>query len=170
MPSDSRKYKPRITLIAAVARNRVIGAGNALPWRLPEDLKRFKSLTLGHPIIMGRKTWESLGRPLPGRANIVISRSADLVAPGCVVVGSLEASVAMAESAGADEAFIIGGAEIYAHALPVAHRLQLTEIDHDFAGDAYFPAVDPAQWSETARELHHAEAGFDYSFVTYERN
>ncbi len=169
MPSDSNKYALRITLIAAVARNRVIGAGNALPWRLPEDLKRFKSLTLGHPIIMGRKTWESLGRPLPGRTNIVVSRSADFAAPGGAVVGSLEASVAMAASTGADEAFVIGGAEIYRQALPLAHRLQLTEIDRDFAGDAHFPAFDAAQWRETARELHHA-AGFDYAFVTYERN
>lgn len=170
MPPDSSKYAPRITLIAAVARNRVIGAGNALPWRLPEDLQRFKALTLGHPIIMGRKTWQSLGRPLPGRTNIVVSRSADFAAPGGSVVGSLQAAVAMAASAGAGEAFIIGGAEIYAQALPIAQRLQLTEIDREFAGDAYFPAFDPAQWRETARELHHAEAGFDYSFVTYERN
>ncbi|MEK7738297.1 MAG: dihydrofolate reductase, partial [Pseudomonadota bacterium] len=109
MPSASTNDTPRITLIAAVARNRVIGAGNALPWRLPEDLKRFKSLTLGHPIIMGRKTWDSLGRPLPGRTNIVISRSADFAAPGIRVAGSLEASVALAASAGAAEAFVIGG-------------------------------------------------------------
>ena len=169
MPSASTNDTPRITLIAAVARNRVIGAGNALPWRLPEDLKRFKSLTLGHPIIMGRKTWDSLGRPLPGRTNIVISRSADFAAPGIRVAGSLEASVALAASAGAAEAFVIGGADIYAQALPIADRLQLTEIDRDFAGDAYFPAVDPTQWRETLRELQHAEAGFDYAFVTYER-
>lgn len=170
MPFDSTGNTPRITLIAAVARNRVIGAGNALPWRLPEDLKRFKSLTLGHPIIMGRKTWESLGRPLPGRTNIVISRSTGLAAPGISVVDSLEASVAMAARAGADEAFIIGGAQIYAQALPIADRLQLTEIDRDYPGDAHFPEFDPALWRETLRERHHAEAGFDYSFVTYERN
>ena len=173
MPSASNQHKPCITLIAAVARNRVIGAGNALPWRLPEDLKRFKSLTLGHPIIMGRKTWQSLGRPLPGRTNIVVSRSAEFAAPGGNVVGSLEASVALAASTGTDEAFVIGGAEIYRLALPIAHRLQLTEIDREFAGDAHFPAFDPAQWRETARESHHAqhaEAGFDYAFVTYERN
>lgn len=173
MPSDSSKYALRITLIAAVARNRAIGAGNALPWRLPEDLKRFKSLTLGHPIIMGRKTWQSLGRPLPGRTNIVVSRSAGLEAPGGSVAGSLEASLSMAANAGADEAFIIGGAEIYAQALPFADCLQLTEIDRDFAGDAFFPAFDPAHWRETARESHHAhqaEADFDYAFVTYERN
>lgn len=170
MPNRPTGNTPRITLIAAVARNRVIGAGNALPWRLPEDLKRFKSLTLGHPIIMGRKTWESLGRPLPGRTNIIVSRSADFAAPGGTVVGSLEAAIAMAANAGADEAFIIGGAQIYAQALPICNRLQLTEIDRDYAGDAHFPAFDPAHWRETLRERHHAEAGFDYSFVTYERN
>lgn len=170
MPSDSTKRPPRITLIAAMARNRVIGANNALPWRLPEDLQRFKSLTLGHPIIMGRKTWQSLGRPLPGRTNIVVSRSADFAAPGAAVVGSLDAAVAMAASAGAGEVFIIGGAEIYAQALPLADCLQLTEIDHDFTGDAHFPAFAPAEWRETARTLHHAETDFDYAFVTYERN
>ena len=161
--------KPRLTLIAAVAKNRVIGNGNALPWRLPEDLKRFKALTLGHPVIMGRKTWESLGRPLPGRTNIVISRRVDFHAPGATSVGSLEAALAKAEATGTDEAFIIGGAEIYAQALPLARRLQLTEIDRDYAGDAFFPSLDPAEWHETERAAHHAAANFDYAFVTYER-
>jgi len=163
---------PRITLIAALASNRVIGAGNAIPWRLPEDLRRFKLLTLGHPIIMGRKTWQSLGRPLPGRTNIVISRSADFTAPGGAVAASLAAAVALAADTGTDEVFIIGGAELYAQALPIADCLQLTEINQAFAGDAYFPAFDATQWRETARQSHqaqHAEAGFDYAFVTYER-
>ena len=158
---------PRLTLIAAVARNGVIGNDNALPWRLPEDLKHFKELTLGHPIIMGRKTWSSLGRPLPGRRNIVISRDPDFKASGGIVVASLAA--ALAACADAAEAFVIGGAEIYALALPVAHRLQLTEIDRDFPGDTHFPGFDPAAWRETERKSHRAADGLDYAFVTYQR-
>jgi len=163
------RSSPRITLIAAVAKNRVIGAGNALPWRLPEDLKRFKALTLGHPVIMGRKTWESLGRPLPGRTNIVVSRSAGFSAAGAMRAGSLDEALAAAAATHSDEVFVIGGADIYRQALPRAQRLQLTEIDLDFAGDVHFPPADPARWRETAREAHHAEANFDYAFVTYER-
>ncbi len=158
---------PRLTLIAAVARNGVIGNDNALPWRLPEDLKRFKELTLGHPIIMGRKTWASLGRPLPGRRNIVISRDPDFKAPGGIVVASLAA--ALAASADASEAFVIGGAEIYALALPEAQCLRLTEIDRDFPGDTHFPGFDPAAWRETERKSHRAADGLDYAFVTYQR-
>ena len=158
---------PRLTLIAAVARNGVIGNDNALPWRLPEDLKHFKELTLGHPIIMGRKTWASLGRPLPGRRNIVISRDPDFKAPGGIVVASLAA--ALAASADASEAFVIGGAEIYALALPEAQCLRLTEIDRDFPGDTHFPGFDPAAWRETERKSHRAADGLDYAFVTYQR-
>ena len=158
---------PRLTLIAAVARNGVIGNDNALPWRLPEDLKHFKELTLGHPIIMGRKTWASLGRPLPGRRNIVISRDPDFKAPGGIVVASLAA--ALAASADASEAFVIGGAEIYALALPEAQCLRLTEIDRDFPGDTHFPGFDPAAWRETERKSHRAADGLDYTFVTYQR-
>ena len=161
--------RPRITLIAAVAKNRVIGSGNALPWRLPEDLKRFKALTHGHPVIMGRKTWQSLGRPLPGRTNIVISRSADFAALGAERVDSLAAALAAAAATGTDEAFIIGGGEIYRQALPLADRLQLTEIGQDFSGDAFFPPLDPAEWRETARAARDAAAHCDYAFVTYER-
>ncbi|MBI5920333.1 MAG: dihydrofolate reductase [Betaproteobacteria bacterium] len=161
--------KPGITLIAAVARNNVIGLDNAMPWRLPEDLKRFKALTLGHPVIMGRKTWESLGRPLPGRTNIVISRNPAFTASGATPTGSLEAALAQAAATGTDETFIIGGAEIYRQALPLADRLQLTMIEQEFAGDAFFPSWDAAEWHETQREQHRAEAGFDYAFVTYAR-
>ena len=157
----------RLTLIAAVARNGVIGSDNKLPWRLPEDLKRFKALTLSHPIIMGRKTWASLGRPLPGRSNIVISRDPGFQATGCIVVDTLAAALAACD--GVDEAFVIGGAEIYALALPLAHRLQLTEIQQDFPGDTRFPAIDRSVWRETARECHQSEAGFAYDFVTYQR-
>ena len=168
MPESPLVRQPRLTLIAAVAKNHVIGAGNALPWRLPEDLKRFKALTLGHPIIMGRKTWESLGRPLPGRTNIVISRSAGFSAPGATVCRGLDQALASAASTANDEIFIIGGAEVYRQALPLAMRLQLTEIDRAFAGDVHFPPVDPGRWQETAREPGKAGGDFDYAFVTYD--
>jgi dihydrofolate reductase len=161
--------KPVLTLIAAVARNGVIGIDNRLPWRLPADLKHFKALTLGHAVIMGRKTWESLPanfRPLPGRRNIVVTRNGSYHAEGAVVALSLPAAVAAVQSG---EAFVIGGAELYAAALPLADRLQLTEIDATFEGDTWFPAIDHDHWRETARETHHDEAGFDYAFVTYQR-
>jgi dihydrofolate reductase len=162
--------KPNLTLIAAVAKNGVIGIDNRLPWRLPADLKHFKALTLGHTVIMGRKTWESLPanfRPLPGRRNIVVTRNADYQAEDATVVTSLPAAIAAAENS---EAFVIGGAELYAAALPLANRLQLTEIDASVEGDTFFPAIDPNQWQETTRETHHDDAGFDYAFVTYQRN
>lgn len=157
---------PLVSLVAAVARNRVIGAGNRLPWHLPDDLKRFKRLTMGAPVIMGRKTHESIletaGRPLPGRRSIVVTRQAGARWDGCEVAHSLEAALAAALDA--PEAFVIGGAELYRLALPLADRMHLTLIDADYAGDARFPEFDPADWRETARE---AGAGFD--FVTCER-
>jgi dihydrofolate reductase len=160
--------KPRITLIAAVAANGIIGRDNRLPWHLPEDLKHFKALTMGHPMIMGRKTWESLPGRLPGRPHIVISRNPDYRAEGASVVTSLAAAV---DAAGeTDEVFVIGGAELYSQALAIADRLQLTEIAADFEGDTRFPAYDRAAWRESARETHRAAAGLDYAFVTYERN
>ena len=161
--------KTALTLIAAVARNGVIGQDNRLPWHLPADLKHFKALTTGHAVIMGRKTWESLPekfRPLPGRQNIVVTRNAGYAAEGAVVVGSLPAALA---AAAGDEAFVIGGAELYQAALPLAARLQLTEIDADYAGDTWFPPRDPQQWRETARDAQHDETGLGYAFVTYER-
>jgi dihydrofolate reductase len=162
--------KPVITLLAAVARNGVIGIDNRLPWHLPADLKHFKALTLGHTVIMGRKTWESLPakfRPLPGRRNIVVTRDPSYRAEGAVVAQSLPAAIA---AAGSDEAFVIGGAELYAAALPLADRLQLTEINAAFEGDTWFPAIDPDHWRETTREAHRAEAGFGYAFVSYQKS
>jgi len=165
--------KPTLTVIAAIARNRVIGRDNRLPWHLPEDLKHFKALTTGHVVIMGRKTWESLPtgfRPLPGRRNIVVSRNRDYAAEGATVVASV--AEALAAAAGTTEVFVIGGAELYAQALPVADRLQLTEIDADFAGDAWFPPFDRNLWRETGRESRRArdeDGGFAYAFVTYRR-
>lgn len=159
--------KPRVTVIAAVAANRVIGKDNALPWRLREDLQRFRRLTTGHTIVMGRKTFESLGRLLPERTHVVVSRSRAYTPTGCLVASSLDE--ALEGCAGLDEVFVIGGAEIYRQALPLANRLQLTEIHSDFAGDAFFPEMNRAEWHETSRECHQADAGFGYDFVTYER-
>jgi dihydrofolate reductase len=159
--------KPRITVIAAVAANGVIGRDNSLPWRLPEDLKHFKALTMGYPMIMGRKTWESLPGRLPGRPHIVVTRNPGYRAEGATVAGSLPAAIAAAGDA--DEVFVIGGAELYAQALDIADQLQLTEIAADFAGDTRFPAYDRLTWRETARQQQRAAVGFDFAFVTYQR-
>lgn len=165
--------KPRLTLIAAVAGNGVIGKNNALPWHLPEDLKHFKAVTYGHPIVMGRKTWESLGRPLPGRQNIVVTRNLAYVAAGATVVGSIADGLNAANAAGSggncEEVFLIGGAELYAQALPLADCLCLTEIALAPDGDAHFPAVDRSLWRETSRETHVGANGVEYAFVRYER-
>ncbi len=159
-----------ISIIAALARNRAIGLGNGMPWRLPEDLKRFRRLTTGHAVIMGRKTFESIGTPLAGRNNIVITRSRDWNPPGCVAVHSLEA--ALDAVGNSEEAFVIGGAQIYALALPLARRLYLTEIERDFEGDAFFPQLDRSRWREVFRERHNSggPGGFDYAFVEYRRD
>jgi dihydrofolate reductase len=152
-----------ITLVVAAARNGVIGRRGAIPWRLPEDLKRFKSLTLGHTVVMGRKTWDSLppkNRPLPGRRNVVVTRDADWQAEG--------AERAALDAALAGDVFVIGGAEIYHAALPLAQRIELTEVQADFDGDAVF-TFDRSQWRETAREDHTTPEGLAYSFVTLER-
>ena len=165
----------KLSLIAALAENRVIGRDNTLPWRLPNDLKYFKAVTLGKPVIMGRKTWESLGRPLPGRTNIVITRQAGYAPAGAKVVASLDAAIRLAESValidGQDECVVIGGAEIYALVLPRCDRLYLTEVHANVEGDTFFPVFDRAQWHETKRERFSAEGPnpYDYSFVVYEK-
>lgn len=160
-----------VVVIAAVARNGIIGATvegkPVLPWRLPEDLKHFKALTWGHPIIMGRKTWESLGRPLPGRRNIVVTRQTAMSAEGATVVNSLAAAL---EQCPEPCVFVIGGGEIYAQALAVAQRLELTEVALDADGDTTFPAWTRSDFIETARESHRAAAGFEFAFVTYQRS
>lgn len=156
-----------LSLIAAVARNGAIGKDNALLWRLPEDLKFFKQTTLGCPIIMGRKTWDSIGRPLPGRRNIVITRQTDWQAPGADVAHSLAQALTLA--ADSDKVFVIGGAQIYDQALPQADTLVLTEVDADFEADAFFPAWDRQQFQEVSRQTHTSDAGWVYHFVTYER-
>jgi dihydrofolate reductase len=156
-----------LTLIVAYSTNRAIGRDNALPWKLPGDLAHFKRSTLGHPIIMGRKTWDSLGRPLPGRSNIVISRNPDFSAAGAIVVPSLEAAIQACGDI--DAAYVIGGAQIYAQALPLARRVLATEVRAEVEGDAFFPLLPAFQWKETAREAQPAENGYEYDFVTYER-
>mgnify|MGYP003809876373 CR=1 FL=1 len=159
--------KQRISIIAATAKNGVIGIHNRLPWHLPEDLRHFKALTLGHHILMGRKTYESLGRPLPGRTTVIITRSADYSAPGCIVVHAIGDAIA---ACGDDsEVFFIGGAELYRQALDYADRIYLTEIQAEFGGDAWFPEFDRGQWAETERRPGRAESGLEYHFVIYDK-
>jgi dihydrofolate reductase len=160
---------PRLELVVAAARNGVIGRGNALPWHLPEDLKYFKRLTLGQPVLMGRKTWVSIGRPLPGRDNLVLTRDLNFVAPGARVVHSLAEACAAVGTAPALR--VIGGAELYRLALPEARVLYLTELDADVEGDVRFPPWRREEWRETAREAHAADErhAFGYAFVTLER-
>jgi dihydrofolate reductase len=156
-----------LALIAAVARNGVIGANNALPWKLPADLAHFRALTTGHAVIMGRKTWQSLGRPLKDRQNIVVTREPAFRAEGAQVAASLRDALAVASLP--PPVFCIGGGELYADALPLASAMHLTEIDRDFEGDVRFPAFDPRQWRVESREERVAEDGMRYAFVTYER-
>ena len=156
-----------LTLIVAIDRNNGIGINNTLPWRLPEDLAFFKKTTTGHPIIMGRKTFDSIGRPLPNRRNIVLTRNAGWSHEGVERAGSLDDAAKMA---GDGEVFVIGGAQVYVDAIRIADKLVVTEIDADYACDAFFPAIDPAAWQEVARERHHSDSnGWDYSFVIYQR-
>jgi dihydrofolate reductase len=159
----------KLTLIVAVADNGVIGRENGLPWRLPEDLKRFKALTMGKPIIMGRKTFDSIGKPLPGRVNIVISRQANLALPGCLVTDSLHTAVLAAGNV--DEVMVIGGSEIYQQAMALANRIELTEVHAVIDGDARLPEFPAQQWRELAREDHATDErhAYAYSFVTLER-
>ena len=165
----------KTSLVVAVARNRVIGRDNDLPWRLPEDLKFFKRVTMGKPMIMGRRTYESIGKPLPGRTNIVVTRNPAYEAQGVVVTTSLKKAVELAEEVarreGVEEATIIGGAEIFRESLGFADRIYLTEVHAEVEGDVLFPEYDRRHWRETFREDRKADEKhpFDYSFVTLER-
>ena len=160
---------PLISLIVAMAQNGVIGRDNSLPWRLPEDLKRFRAFTLGKPILMGRKTFESLGRPLPGRTNLVLTRDRSWSADGVIVVHSVEA--ALMQAASSDELVVIGGAEIYRLVLPVARRIYLTHVHADVPGDITFPEFDPTQWADVEWTSQPADESHAYplTFVTLER-
>ncbi len=163
----------QLVLIVARARNGVIGNAGALPWHLPEDLKRFKRMTVGKPVIMGRKTFESIGKPLPGRHNIVLTHDKGWIAKGITVAPNLAEAIAAAgldPRARADEIMVIGGAQIYAQSLPSATRIELTEVDTAPVGDTLLPAFDPARWREVAREAHGAEGSLpSYAFVTLVR-
>ena len=163
----------RISLIVAVAKNRVIGSKNKMPWHLPADFAYFRKMTIGHPVIMGRKTFESIGRPLPGRRNIVISRNTAIRADGVEVMASLEQAIgACLLSAAGPEAFVIGGATLYIDALPRADRILITEVDASPEGDIFFPVLDAKQWEEVSRVHHAADEKNIYAmdFVVLERN
>lgn len=159
-----------ISLIVAASTNNVIGAGGSLPWHLSDDLQRFKAITMGKPIVMGRKTYESIGRPLPGRQNIVVTTQEDFVAPGCDVVMSPDAAATAAGDA--DEIMVIGGGEIYRLFLPLAGRVYLTRVNIDLEGDAFFAPLAGSDWSETSREERKADAANDHdvAYLVYVRN
>lgn len=165
----------KLALIWAMSNNRTIGRNNALPWHLPEDMKYFKRVTMGKPIIMGRKTWESIGRPLPGRTNIVITRDRNFHADGVKIVHTLDEAIALAEKIsvidGAEEVVVIGGAEIYALSLPRADRLYMTQVRAEVDGDAHFPEFNLNEWRELAREDHQPSETnlYPYSFIILER-
>lgn len=163
----SQPSAPAIYLVAAVAANGIIGAKGKLPWHLPGELQHFKRLTMGHPIIMGRRTWESLGRPLPGRENIVVTTTPGYEAPGAALASSLDAALALC--LGESVVFVIGGTRLFEAALPHARGMVLTEIQRDYEGDTLFPAWDRAQWRETQREAHAAPDGTRFDYVLYER-
>jgi dihydrofolate reductase len=150
------------TLVVAMARNRVIGRDNQLPWRLPDEIAYFKKVTMGHPIVMGRRTYESIGKPLPGRMNIVVTHDRGYAAPGCTVVGSLEE--AWRAAGDAQEVCVIGGTSLFRETLPTADRIHLTEVEAEVPGDTFFPEFDRSQWRETEIERHAADARHAYPF------
>jgi len=159
----------RLSAICAMSENRVIGKDKKMPWHLPEDLKHFKKITLGSPIILGRKTYESIGKPLPGRENIVVTREVDFKAPGCIVVNSVEHALEAVSYS--EEAFVIGGAVIYHHLLHKLQKIYLTLIHENFDGDTFFPELNMDEWQETERSDHKSDEKnkYNYSFITLER-
>ena len=159
-----------ISLIVSMGRNRVIGRNNKIPWYLPADLKRFKQLTTGKPIIMGRKTFESIGRPLPNRTNIIVTHDANYKAEGCIVVHSVEEALKAAE--GSEEIMVIGGSKIYEQFFPISNKIYLTVIDEDFDGDTLFPEYKKEDWKEVSREDHKEDEQnwYDYVYITLEKN
>lgn len=163
----------RLSLLVAMARNRVIGRNNKLPWHLPADLKHFKFLTMGQTIVMGRKTYESIGRPLPGRANIIVTRQTGYEVPGAIVVNTIDDALLICERTGSinGENFIIGGEELYRQTLKICQRIYITEIQRDFEGDAFFPEFDPNEWEEKQRDRHISEndTNLEYHFVVLDR-
>ena len=156
-----------LSIIVAIANNQVIGNNNELIWHIPEDLKRFKVLTMGHHIIMGRKTWESIGRPLPGRISVVVTRNPDYQAEGCIIASSLEQALNLSSSD--SQIFVIGGGELYRQAMPLTSRLYVTQIDQAFDGDTLFPTIEPELWDVEKKEEPAEKDGLRYSFVNYVR-
>ena len=176
MPSSTLNPESRIlnpesclSIIVAMAKNRTIGINNTLPWRIPADLQHFKKLTMGHHMIMGRKTFESIGRPLPGRITVVVSRDRNLKIEGCTVAHSLDEAIAACASD--PQVFVVGGADIYAQALGLADTLCITEIQQDVIGDAWFPEFSRSEWLEVSREIHRQKTPepLEYHFVEYQR-
>jgi dihydrofolate reductase len=157
----------KLSIIVAVAKKRVIGINNTLPWHLPEDLKRFRALTMGHHIIMGRKTYDSLGRLLPGRTTVIVTRNKDYKLEGALIAHSLQDAIGLCKAD--DEVFLIGGAELYQEGLKLSNKLYITEIVLDVEGDAYFPEYSSNEWQESAREAHVSEQGLAFNYVTYVR-
>lgn len=170
---DTSSATPRVTIVVARARGGVIGADNGLPWHLPEDLRHFRATTMGHAIVMGRKTFESIGKALPGRRTIVVSRDARWSHPGCESATTLQAAIALAGSPGADatiatdEVFVVGGAQLYREAIALAQRALVTEIDVEAAGDAHFPELDPSRWRVASSSEHRSSAGLHYRIIDY---
>lgn len=160
-----------ISLLVAMDKNRLIGKDNDLPWRLPADLAYFKRVTMGHPIIMGRKTYDSIGRPLPGRENIIVTRDTSYKMEGCKVIHSIEEIVKMRKES-EQELFVIGGAEIFKEILPYSDRLYITEIEEEFEGDTYFPAFDKSEWKIISKEqgIKDEKNPYDYKFLVYEKD
>ena len=161
----------RLSILVAMAKNRVIGKDNALPWHLPADLKHFKALTMGHPIIMGRKTYESIGRVLPGRTNVIVTRQKEYPVTGAIIVNSIDDALKVCQTGvdGNSEVFLIGGAELYRQTLGRCDRIYVTEIQRDYDGDTFFPAFDLEEWKEITREKHFSEDGtLDYHFATFD--
>lgn len=175
MPSAHIRTDRHMTLsiICAMAKNRTIGVNDGLPWHLPEDLKRFKALTMGKPMVMGRKTYDSIGRPLPGRTTIVVTRQADWASPGVIVCGTIDEAIAAANQQltdGQSEIMVVGGEEVYRQCLPLAKHLYLTEIDAHIEGDTFFPELKMAEWEEIALEEGYSSAAhLHYRFLTLER-
>ena len=159
----------QLAIIVAMAQNHTIGINNTLPWRIPEDLRHFKALTMGHHMIMGRKTFDSIGKPLPSRTTVVVTRDRNLKIDGCIMAHSLEE--AMAACAGDEQVFLVGGAELYTQMLPLADTLYITEIQQSVEGDAHFPAFNRDAWQEVSREIRQQETPqpLEYHFVTYRR-
>mgnify|MGYP001550207048 CR=1 FL=1 len=154
-----------ISLIVAVSENNVIGRDNDLPWHLPDDMKFFREKTRGHPIILGRKNYESIGRPLPGRRNIVVSRDSSLKIEGCEVVGSVEEAMELASEGEADEVFVIGGGQIYKQAFKLADRIYLTRVHAEIEGDVFFPEIDPEEWELVSQKDHEVDEQHAYGFT-----